>query len=361
MAASCNTKNNGDDIIIIEDDDIIRFEPPEDYTYEDSDSILSEIDNSETGIMVITQEYIGDNIAEILMLKYDGSQPEFEQYNWKNPEIEMINLTIKSGIQQMYNDFMNDRANGGDDFYDWIEIKSYPFTSENYVQIVTTSIIYPTYGTDGDITSYNFDKNKNKWITLDDAMKEWGLTKETITENVKKLYVPEDPSTYIKEVTPTGFLMRYATDPYIIFLLEVTTDNPESIEWKSFYAYEPNVLTRQLDEFYKLNNNCLFDPYDMDIMEPPLSYQKYMDENMGMGAMQVMDLLNGALGERMKDGFAIVYTGDDEVNGEMCYLFSFGDNTPEKFTAFEHYAVTDNSEIFIMDYLTGEYEPFAMG
>lgn len=262
-----------DDVVIIADDEIMRFSPPDDYEITtDGGSVLNSIDNSETEIGVMTQEYIGENIAEILMIKYDGSQPEFEQYNWKNPEIETINLTIKSGIQQVYNDFMNDRENAGDDWYEWIEIKSYPFTSDDYLQIVTTSVIYPTYGTDGDMTSYNFSKKENRYILLEDVMADWGFTEEIITQNVKELYVPESPSSYIKEVTPVGFLFRYATDPYTIFLLEVTVSNPDAGEWKCFYAYEPSVLMRQFDEFYKLNSKRLFDPHDMDQMEPPLYY-----------------------------------------------------------------------------------------
>ena len=271
-AASC------DKTVIIDDNDIVRFYSDRNEIFEYygiepmEEPVLSPIDNSETEIGIMTQEYIGDNIAEILMIKYDGGQPELEQYNWKNPEIEMINLTIKSGIQQEYNDFMNDRANNPD-WYDWIEIKSYPFTSDDYVQIVMTSVIYPTYGTDGDISSYNFSKKENRWITLDDAMDDYGLTNEIITQNVKELYEPEYEGTYIKEVVAKGFLLCYGTDPYTIFLLEITTDNPEAAdEWKSFYAYEPSFFTRELDEFYQLNSYCLFDPYDMDQMDPPLSY-----------------------------------------------------------------------------------------
>ena len=56
---------------------------------------------------------------------------------------------------------MNDRANAGGNWHDWIEIKSYPFTYGDYLQIVTTSVVYPIYGTHGEMTSYNFSRKEN--------------------------------------------------------------------------------------------------------------------------------------------------------------------------------------------------------
>jgi hypothetical protein len=176
----------------------------------------------------------------------------------------MLNNSIKFGIQQIYNDFM---ANRGED---WIEIKSYPFTSDEYLQIVTTYRTLPADGTDGEITSYNVSKKENRYITVDDAMNDLGLTEEIIAQNVKELYVPEMPSMSVGEVKPKGFLIRQGADsPYTLFLLEVVIENPEADAWRYFFAYIP-----QLNEFYQLNSQCLFDPYDMDEMDPPLSYGK---------------------------------------------------------------------------------------
>jgi len=226
-----------------------------------------DVDNSETGITVMTQEYIVDNIAEILMISYNGQQPVFEEYNWKNPEIELLNNSIKGELNDMYNDFMIDPN------YSWIEIKSYPFTSEDYLQIVSTYVIYPTYGTDGDMVSYNFDKKANKYIMLDEAMSDLGLTEEIITQNVKDLYVSEYPGDYIEKVETAGFLIRDGMDgPYTLFLLEVTIANPGAGSWKNFYAYEPDF-----NQFYPMSSYCLFDPYDMDEMDPPLKYAQSED------------------------------------------------------------------------------------
>ncbi|MCL1793248.1 MAG: hypothetical protein FWG34_05210 [Oscillospiraceae bacterium] len=279
------TEKTEDETMIVENSEIVRFTQNETETEatKGDELVLASIDNSETKIGIMTQEYIGDNIAEILMIKYDGNQPALEQYNWKNPEIETINLAIKSEVQQVYDDFMNEMAKFGDDWFDWIEIKSYPFTSDDYLQIVMTYAAYPIYGTDGEMTSYNFSKKENRYVTLEEAMGEFGLDEKTIAQNAKALYIPRSGSDYIEEIKTVGFLFCRGTDPYTIFLLEVTIETPGAGEWKSFYAYEPNILSRQLDEFYELSSYCLFDPYDMDQMDPPLCYgRENTDESLNL-------------------------------------------------------------------------------
>ena len=233
----------------------------------------NEIDNSETEIGVLTQEYIGENIAEILWINYDGSQ--FEETNYKNPEIEQLDLTIKTELLYMYNDFMNDPGEY------WIEMKSYPFTTGEWLQIVTTYIIYPTYGTDGTIVSYNFNKKQNRYVTVEDAMSEAGLTNAIITDKVKELYMPDYPSKYISDVKTKGFrILEDENGQFTMFLLEVTEDNPDAGEWTNFYAYIPKP---KYDLFYSLSSYCLFDPYDMDEMVSPLFYTKTINDEYGRG------------------------------------------------------------------------------
>ena len=87
------------------------------------------------------------------------------------------------------------------------------------------------------------------------------------------------------------------------------------------------------------------------------------DENAAWGISEddAMDLLAVAILDKMGHDTAIVQSGEGEVDGQQCYLFSFGDNSPEKFTAYDHYAVTGSGKIYIMGILTGEYESLAMG
>ncbi|WMJ83773.1 hypothetical protein ACS3UN_11985 [Oscillospiraceae bacterium LTW-04] len=81
----------------------------------------------------------------------------------------------------------------------------------------------------------------------------------------------------------------------------------------------------------------------------------------GISEDEAMDVLSNALADRMTDETAIVANGESEMEGQHCWTFSFGKNTPEKFTAEEHYAVTDNGEIYVLDIINDKYEPLAIG
>lgn len=224
---------------------------------------FGKIDNSNTKIAMMTQEYIDENIAEIPMISYDWGAPEFSEYGGKNPEIEALNNSIKFGLQMIYNDFMDSGAEGS------IEIRTYPFTDDKYLQMVSTYVTYPSYGTDGNITSYNFDKEENKFMALDDVINDANLTREDISEGIKELFEPEAEGDFVSEVSTTGFLIQ---NGYTQFLNEVTVENPEAEPWVYFYSYYPETK-----ELIRLNNYCLFDPYSMDMMEPPLAYGQNLD------------------------------------------------------------------------------------
>ncbi len=231
------------------------------------------INNGKAEIGVMTQEYAGDNIAEILMIKYDGQQPALAPYGYRNPEIESFNNAIKFGIHQRYNEFMDNNHDGRT-----IEIKSYPFTSQEYLQIVTTSVIHPAYGTDGSIASYNFNKKENRFMALADVMEELRLDESTLTKQVKKLYTPQEPSRSVGEVEATGFLIvQGLSGPLTQLLLEVEIKQDGTESWKHFFAYTP-----VLNELLQLNRHCLFDPADMDRMEPPLSYRQEQTNSHGI-------------------------------------------------------------------------------
>ncbi|MDR1541201.1 MAG: copper amine oxidase N-terminal domain-containing protein [Clostridiales bacterium] len=213
-------------------------------------------DAIEPSIKFITQEYKGDNIAEIPYIEYPWERDD---------EIDAINRSLNQGIQRVYEDFI---ANSEDPY--WMEIKSYPFTSADYLQVVVTSIEYPSYGTDGDLFSINYDKEEGRWLTVDDALKMESITSDALMHNVGRLFKPEAPTQSIGEVKIAGFLLRGAQSGYYVeFLLEITVDNSAAEPWKSYFSYTP-----QLDKLYRMNSDCLFDPSEPDQMDPPLSYQK---------------------------------------------------------------------------------------
>ncbi|MDR2649618.1 MAG: hypothetical protein LBB94_07875 [Clostridiales bacterium] len=126
-------------------------------------------------ITFITQEYNEDgDIVEIPYFEYDGT---------KNDVIDGINRLFNQGLQMRYEEF---NANPGSS--EWIEIKTYPFTDERYVQVVITSNVFGVnldYQWSGTVESVNYDKLNNKWILFSDL----GIDEGDILAKVRKLYM----------------------------------------------------------------------------------------------------------------------------------------------------------------------------
>jgi hypothetical protein len=228
-----------------------------------------DIDNSETGVGVMIQEYDGSTV-EILMVQYDGQQEAFKEYNWRNPEIEMINNMIESGPLRMYHDFLN--GDYDDDLYD-IDIRSYPFEDDDLVQIVTSCVGYSEDSNQyTKLWSYCFSKADNRIIELDEMLEEYEFTREEISEVFAELYRPDSAGERLVEAEVTGFLINNLPSRSVTnFLLEVTFEmEPASVFFKEFYMYMP-----EYDEVMELNSFLLFDPdvFDMVKMDPPLVYE----------------------------------------------------------------------------------------
>ena len=63
--------------------------------------------------------------------------------------------------------------------------------------------------------------------------------------------------------------------------------------------------------------------------------------------------------EKLDQGMTLLETGGVEmIGGEACVIFAIGTEHPDHFVAEYHYAVSPSGEIYRMDYLTGEWEPF---
>jgi len=80
-----------------------------------------------------------------------------------------------------------------------------------------------------------------------------------------------------------------------------------------------------------------------------------------MDEEQAMFIVSEMLKAQFAEGMALVAKGEDEVNGQHAFLFDLGMNTEEKFTAEEHYAVTDDGEVWLLDILANEWLSAAAG
>ncbi len=108
------------------------------------------------GLRLSVNEKQGDSIIEI---------PEFVAPG-DNPEIDSLNAKIYENHTKLYEEWKKapNSVRG-------LEIKSeLSFANEEYVQAVVTQLEFPTYGTQGDIFSYNYDVKNQKAITLEEFL-----------------------------------------------------------------------------------------------------------------------------------------------------------------------------------------------
>ncbi|MDR1426904.1 MAG: hypothetical protein LBJ08_04000 [Bifidobacteriaceae bacterium] len=162
------------------------------------------IDNTATAIEVLEQSYEGNDIVEILWLTYDGQQPALKEAGWKNPEIEAINRDIQQAV--LLPAQQREPAQG-----DWVdrltEIRSYPFTSTDYLQIATTNVAYPNNGSVGALCSWVFDRRANIWVQPESVYGEAGLSGEALREAVAAAYVPAADGGSVVAADPSGWTL----------------------------------------------------------------------------------------------------------------------------------------------------------
>jgi hypothetical protein len=219
-------------------------------------------DNSATAIQMAANERSGQNIGEIAMIAYDSHSPALASNGGKNPEIEKINDAIRNGALRRYNAFRAKNGNG------WVEAKSYPFTSERYLQIVMTYVEHPSRGSDGEIFSYNFDKQENLAISLETVLKEQGLDGEgAFLKKAKSLFRPQAKGLKMAFAVPKGFLVPKGGGAAEI-LFEGTLAKAGESPWVHFFC-----MSLAKGEVRQLNSEILFPPQEMDRTSPPLFYE----------------------------------------------------------------------------------------
>ncbi|MDR1293774.1 MAG: hypothetical protein LBK59_02255 [Bifidobacteriaceae bacterium] len=232
----------------------------------------SQVDNTATAIEVLEQSYENNDIAEILWLTYDGGLVALEETGGKNPQIEAINRDIRQTVFDPW------EAGRGEEL-DWVdrfvEIRSYPFTSEEYLQIVTTSVAYPNNGSAGALFSWVFDRRANDWIQPEDVYADAGLSGAALLAAVAAAFAEDGDDGSVADVEPSGFVYIRGSDGWVPqFLLTVAGVDKEGGAWSEFFSYQLSDQSGDpaTPSLTKLNRGLLFDPAAPDVMDPPLLY-----------------------------------------------------------------------------------------
>lgn len=233
----------------------------------------AEAGDLDAGIGVIRQEYTGDDIAEILMITYDGSLESLEEFGGKDPEIELINNDIRAWPLRIYQEYEEGRLEAEANS---IEIRSYAFEDDDYVQIITSCMVFPETRPDlySKMWSWCYSKAEGRWVMLDDMMMESGLSFEGIEEAFAELYAPEFEGVSVESVETVGFLIDTASgEPVPRFILSAMVWT-ESDPWAEFFLYTPGEGS--LEEIYTTGVSFSPDEYDMAVLDDPMLYMEEM-------------------------------------------------------------------------------------
>ncbi len=187
---------------------------------------------------------------------------EIPTFVGSSAEIPAMNKAIEDTVGVM---MANVQSDGG------VDIISYPVTSEYYIQVVTRYMSYPTYGTHGSIVTVNYDKDQDKYITLDDMLAILDLDELDILTVAADQYVPESDGLTISEGEVLGYLIHDAGDDSIIeFFIAFTIDNPDAEPWTYLFSFKPLDENGNVTVLTMLDPNVIVDPSMADVIDPPL-------------------------------------------------------------------------------------------
>ena len=204
-----------------------------------------------TGVSMAEQVYSGSNIYEI------------PQFDGESKEAVMLNVNIYERMAPYITGWETIK---NDETY-WYEIKSYPICDKRYRQVVVTALELPNYGTDGDVFSFCYDSRKNTVLTLDDALAQANVSRETAEHRIGQLMTG-----YLYE----GDLVVDISFPAFIFaggelclIARAFVENDLASEHDELYVY--NTARDTLSDY---TGGCLIPAGLCDQLQPPLNYAR---------------------------------------------------------------------------------------
>ena len=238
------------------------------------------------------------------------------------------------------------------------QLTTFCFTTDRYLSAVTLYICYPTYGTDGVVGGFCFDKMTGKKVELEDALKMAGMTEEKLAEACKACAEELD----FEGVGIDSIFFRMQPSGKPEFFIGYTLDIPGADTWVRFFAwYDGSCIL--IDAF----RSFIVSETDY-VMSGPLSYQ--ITSDMGdtelpevpqeklLLAQQFCfdehDLGASGLAERA-DELPITYEDYGEYDGKSGWWISVSlvradDNYREEF--LERFFIPDDGDVMVYDVVT---------
>jgi hypothetical protein len=176
-----------------------------------------------------------DNRSIIKLVKFDASRNTNEAIR---RQIMMINQDITYTIERDVN--VAEGALRDETYEGNFEIRAFKYESDKFLQVVATSIEYPTYGRDPDVYSFVYDRVKRKYVRVSDALAEDGLTEEEVLADAEKLYTAAGPE-YLFGGKICGIYME--DDDTRSYILRMNQLTPVADDWLSVMTYIPGKYT----------------------------------------------------------------------------------------------------------------------
>ena len=206
------------------------------------------------------QEYIGDNVIEI---------PKITGITSEN--VDLINEDFDL-LKTNYETFDTTGA-------EWWELKTYPSTTDQYLNIVIHSNLYPTYGTQGNVSSWNYDYVNDKYLSIEDALTMAGLTKEELSEKFEAQLAKDNEKNTDNAPKAIDFqasAFRILADGKVELFCEVDLEYPQADTGTNHVIYTYSAADETFTE--SEGRTLIEDVETLDKMDPPLYYAQAHDD-----------------------------------------------------------------------------------
>ena len=223
------------------------------------------------GALVACQSGPGEATAHIVMdtQYYDdrGSVLEIPQIAGDDsPDAQAINAALLER-KAAYRIYMDDPFQSGT----WCEVAAFPVTTERYLNLALLENVYPSYGTDGDLYAWAYDRQESRSVTVEEALDLAGTTEDTLRDAVAEHLASGELSLPLDEASFSirGFRIG-AEDDVTFYLQGANVDGAEGMDpWLGLYTWNQGSLHRYQETIS--SDVDTFVPAELvDVMDPPL-------------------------------------------------------------------------------------------
>ncbi len=160
-----------------------------------------------------------NEVEEVMMLN------SFQEHV---PGMEEFNEKIRGEILSVTNSELTDDQ--------WFDIRSYPVTSADYVQVATSVAVCPDSSRDPDVFCYNYSFSKSRIMDKNDALSASGMTEAQILERIVGLW-EKDNGYAPGKITYRGFIIRRDSSVDMFYSIDTVSD--EGLPYRKTIAYDP--------------------------------------------------------------------------------------------------------------------------